>query len=331
MAHMVESMFYDMRETPWHGLGLPVIGSLTSEDAIKMAGIDWLVEKHNVVVDGKVVQGYKANVRTKAKLLDEYGKQQYNDNGAIAYRPDEVLGIVSDRYSIVQNFDAFSFVDNLISDEVRYETAGSLQNGKRVWILAKMPERKILDDAFEPYICFSNSFDGTSAIRVNLTPIRVVCSNTLNLCLNTAKRSWSTKHMGDMQSKLEAARMTLELADTYYTELELEAQRLAKKAFTDAEFKDLLEELFNKKDEDKVLTNRQIENIKYNITAANFCYDQPDVEKFRGTAWGVINSFSDFAYHVKPLRQTQNYSENQWAKNIDGNSILDKVYELVAA
>ena len=81
--------------------------------------------------------------------------------------------------------------------------AGSLQGGRRTWILARLPQRYIISgDEITPYLVFMNSHDGSGAIKAAMTPVRVVCQNTLNLALSTAKRSWSTNHTGDIQGKL---------------------------------------------------------------------------------------------------------------------------------
>ena len=104
-----------------------------------------------------------------------------------------VLGIVSDRYKVVQNEDAFRFTDELLGEGVTYETAGSLQYGRKVWMLARMPQRYIIaGDEIEPYLVIMNSHDGSSGVKVAMTPIRVVCQNTLNLALNSANRIWGS-------------------------------------------------------------------------------------------------------------------------------------------
>lgn len=113
MAANVESMFY-VRETPWHGLGTKVQEAPTSKDALILAGLDWHVVQEPVYTgQNELVQGYKANVRDSDR---------------------KVLGVVTDRYKIVQNEEAFSFTDALLGEGVRYETAGSLQGGKSVWL-----------------------------------------------------------------------------------------------------------------------------------------------------------------------------------------------------
>ena len=314
MAANVESMF-SVREKPWHYTQNPEVTKLiqeapTSKDALHLAGLDWNVVSAPVYQEnGLLIPGYKANVRDK-------------DNS--------VLGIVSSRYRVMQNKEAFSFTDALIGDtefgEVRYETAGSLCNGKKVWLLAKMPTKKILDDDVEPYICFANSFDGSGAVQVCATPIRVVCANTMNLALNTAKRKWSTKHVGDMQSKLEEAKLCLSLMDKYMINLDVEADRLANAKLHEEEIEQILDEMFPVNDKTTERKKSNILQFKQNFWKA---YDMPDITKFGSSAWRGVNAMSDVITHAAPTRNTATYNENRWGKLMDGHPIFDQFTSLV--
>ena len=133
---------------------------------------------------------------------------------------NRVLGVVTDRYKVVQNEDAFAFTDKLLGEGVTYETAGSLQEGRRTWLLARLPQRYIISgDEVNLYLVFMNSHDGTGAIKAAMPPIRVVCMNTLNLALSTAKRSWSANHTGNIEGRLRDARYTLLYEDKYMAKL----------------------------------------------------------------------------------------------------------------
>lgn len=213
MAADVESMFYT-RETPWHGLGTKVMGAPGSREALTLAGLDWRVIQEPIYTGaGEPVEGYKANIRDTDR---------------------KTLGVVTDRYKVVQNYEAFAFTDSLLKEGVRYETAGSLQGGKRIWLLAHMPhEYMISGERFSPYLLFSSTHDGSGAVKVALTPIRVVCQNTLNLALSTAKRSWSMMHTGNIKGKIQEARETLLMADDYMDKLGQEFEALRKKKLTD--------------------------------------------------------------------------------------------------
>lgn len=313
MPANVETMFYTSNEengrfTPWHGLGTEVKEAPTSADALRLAGLDWTVEQTPVFTDnGILIPGYKANRRSSDQ---------------------SILGIVTDRYKIVQNEEAFSFTDSIIGDDVRYETAGSLSGGKRVWMLAKMPTTTILGDDVDPYLCFTNSHDGTGAIKVCMSPIRVVCQNTLNLALNTATRSWSTKHMGDMQSKLDEAKYTLGLAETYMGKLGEEAERLASMKIDFNTLNKIVEEMFPIKEDD---SDRHKKTMQKARDEYFMCYFAPDLANYVNTAYGAINAMSDFATHSAPARLTKNYAENNFARTIDGHPMIDAMYERLCA
>lgn len=308
MAANVESMFY-VREVPWHGLGTRVEEALTSADALRIAGLDWLVEQKPIqVCGGNRIENFKANIRST---------------------DGKVLGVVSDRYQIVQNVEAFDFTDELIGGDVRYETAGSLQEGRKVWMLAKMPTTKIVGDDVEPYLCFSNTHDGSGAIRICMTPIRVVCNNTLNLAFNGAHRQWSTRHTGDLKYKMREARLCLELAEQYMDGLASYADRLANTTITDEQLDKLLAEMFPV-DEEKD-GERKKNSVKKAKEEFMICYFRPDIAQFLHTGWGVVNAMSDMATHSAPRRKTANYQENNWGRIMDGHPLLDKMTALVGA
>ena len=214
-----------VREKPWHGLGVEVQEAPTSVDALVCAGLNWEVSQKDVYTeDGSFVAGYKINLRS-------------TDNA--------MLGIVSDRYKVVQNKDAFRFTDDLLGEGVTYETAGSLQGGRKVWMLAWMPQRYIIGgDEVAPYMVVMNSHDGSSGIKVAMTPIRVVCQNTLNLALSTAKRAWTTKHTENVMSRVHEARETLMLAEAYMGGLGREIDSLSRIKLTDKKVMEFMQAFF---------------------------------------------------------------------------------------
>lgn len=307
MAANVETMFYT-RTKPWHGLGTMVEKAPTSEAALELAGLDWQVVQKKLVTDGGIeVPGFKANLRE-------------TDN--------QVLGVVSDRYKVVQNADAFSFTDALLGEGVTYETAGSLQNGRRTWILAKLPTRYIISgEEITPYLVFMNSHDGSGSIKAAMTPIRVVCQNTLNLALSTAKRCWSTNHVGDIKGKMEDARYTLLYADQYMAELGRTIDQMNQQKLSDRQVMEYIDSLF------PILPNpseQQVKNMlrmKEDMKARYF--DAPDLQHVGKNAYRFINAVSDFATHAKPLRERSGYRENLFARTVDGNAMIDRAYELV--
>lgn len=309
MAANVETMFYT-REKPWHGLGTMVQEAPSSADALVLAGLDWsVIQKLIETEDGIPVPGFKANIR------DSDG---------------QVLGVVSDRYKVVQNTEAFAFSDELLGEGITYETAGSLQNGRRTWLLARLPQRYIISgDEITPYMVFMNSHDGSGSIKAAMTPIRVVCQNTLNLALGTAKRSWSTNHTGNISGKMEDARNTLLYAERYMAELGQAVDQMNRRKLSDRQVYEYIDTLFpileNPTEQQKKNIIRMKEDLKMRY------FDAPDLKHVGKNAYRFVNAVSDFATHAKPLRERANYRESLFARTVDGNAMIDRAYELVKA
>lgn len=309
MSAEIESLFY-VREKPWHGLGTKVMEAPDSRAALALAGLDWDVVQEPVYTeDQHIIPGYRANRR--------------DTDGTI-------LGIVSDRYKVVQNRDSFAFTDALLGHGVRYETAGSLMGGRRVWILARLPREYIISgEHISPYLVFSNSHDGSGAVKVAVTPVRVVCNNTLNLALNTAERSFSMMHTCNIQEKMEEAKNTLFMAETYMEQLGMEFDRLRTIKITDDQVSDFVEQLLPL---DKNPTARQKKNTDHlrDDLMARYYY-APDLDNVGKNAYRFLNAVSDFATHARPIRQTANFKENLFARTVDGNPLIDKAYQLILA
>ncbi len=309
MSANIETMFY-VRETPWHGLGTRVEEAPASIDALILAGLDWqVIQKDVYTQDGARIPGYKVNVRD-------------TDNTP--------LGIVSDRYKVVQNEDAFRFTDDLLGEGVTYETAGALQGGKKVWILAKMPHRYIIaGDEIAPYLVVMNSHDGSSGIKVAMTPIRVVCQNTLNLALGSAKRAWTTRHTENVMSRVHEARETLMLAETYMGELGREIDALSRIKLNDKQVMAFMGEFFpvdpDMPEAQRKNNQRLLEDMKRRY------WDAPDLADVGRNGYRFVNAVSDFATHAEPIRRTKNYGENLFLRTVEGNPMIDKAYQLVLA
>ena len=306
MPANVETMFY-VRVAPWHGLGVCVEEALNSRDALEQSGLNWTVEQRPIMTDYNIIPGYRANVRQS---------------------DGKVLGVVTDRYKVVQNHEAFAFTDALLGEGVKYETAGSLQDGRKIWILAKLPDKYIIEgEQIDPYLVFSSSHDGSGAIKVCMTPIRVVCQNTLNLALSSARRMWSTIHVGDLAAKMDEAHNTLLLAEKYMGRLGTEVSRLSKIELSDRKVMECIDLLLPMDDQPTEIHKKNIARVREDLKIRYL--DAPDLQHVGKNAYRFLCAVSDFATHAKPLRKTANYQENVFAKTVDGNPLIDRVYELV--
>jgi len=324
MAANVENMFY-VGATPWHGLGIEIKDAPTSEDAIKLAGLDWDVIPRPIYDElGREIKGYKVNTRS-------------TDN--------KTLGIVTSRYKIVQNRDAFAFTDALLGEGATYETAGSLASGKRVWMLARLEDTLLAEEKIAPYLVFTNTHDGTGAIRAAITPVRVVCQNTLNLALANAERHWSCAHKGDIEGKLDEARATLSNAEMYMEALEEEFGELKLKTVTDKQVADMTDKLleleFNSLFKKAIKSGNTV-NIKEELNRQKYeeklkikrrdiltiYHEKPDLVGTEKSAFRFVNAVSDYATHTTDHKNTQNYQENLFMKTVDGNGLIDTAYKL---
>ena len=306
MASNVETMFY-VRQKPWHGLGTEIKNAPTSEDALVYAGLDWTVLQKNVYSeDGNLIPGCKANIRNTDKAS---------------------LGIVSDKYKVIQNTQAFAFTDALIGENCQYETAGSINNFRTTWLLARLEPKKIMGDEYNNFLCFMNSFDGSTAVKVCVTPIRVVCQNTLNLALARAKRTFSMKHIGDMSKKFKEAEQVLNLSSEYLVNVEKTYEELARKRISTIQFDSFLKQLFPIAEDEK--NTRKETTAVMNRNAVRKCYEVDDLDNFKGTAFGVVNAVSDMISHSKPMRMTDSYYGNLFGKVMEGHPTLDRAVELV--
>ena len=175
-----DSMF-SVRARPWHGLGAVLERPPASvAEAIEASGLVWNVAKQPIalavpggVQPGGPIEGFYATVREDTQ---------------------ETLGIVGERYRVVQNHEAFSFIDQLLGSAFHFETAGSLHGGRRVWVMATLPEHvQVGGDAVRPYVLLMNSHDGSTALVAATTPVRVVCQNTLNWGLRKAVQRFAIR------------------------------------------------------------------------------------------------------------------------------------------
>jgi phage/plasmid-like protein (TIGR03299 family) len=301
---------FSTRVVPWHGLGVNVATAPGSKEALRLSGLDWKVAQRPAMTsDYRPIPGYKANVR------ESDGK---------------ILGIVTDRYKVVQNHEAFAFTDALLGEGVCYETAGSLQEGKKIWLLAKLPDRYIIEgEEIEPYLVFSNSHDGNGSIRVAMTPVRVVCQNTLNIALSSAKRSWATVHVGNLAAKMGEAHNTLQLAQQYMGRLGAEFHSMARTKLSDAKAMEFIELLLPMDEKPTDTHRKNIARVREDLKTRYF--EAPDLRHVGKNAYRFICAVSDFGTHAKPLRETAGHRENLFGKTIEGNPLIDKTYELVKA
>jgi len=283
MAHEIETMFYHNVEAPWHGLGVPLNEPATAAEAIQAASLDWQVKTVPVLADlGDGMTCSMPDTRAVVRDIDL-----------------SVLGTVGSRYRPIQNTESFEFFDSIIGEgQAVYETAGSLRGGKRVWILAKLPDsiRVVKDDIVDRYMLLCNSHDGTSACRVLFTPIRVVCMNTLGSALRQGKGSGcSIRHSGNIKEKVIQAQEALGLATSYFQEFTDISQHLAAKSITSqAQLETYADSVLGIPEEPSTrFLNKRADIIRRFESPANL------MPSTRHTYWTAWQAFTEYVDHKK--------------------------------
>ncbi len=295
MPAEVESMMY-VGEVPWHGIGVQLPDVATAEEAIHAAGLDWKVEKHPL---------YRIFDNTTIRIPDRYAIVRATDG---AY-----LGVVGDVYTPLQNTEAFSFFDAVVqSSEAKYVTAGSLRGGRRIWILSKIPGDVVVGDGDEvnKYLLLFNTHDGTSPVRMMVTPIRVVCNNTLNVALaGTTAYSVRIRHCSTMAMKIEEARQSLKIVNAFYEKFEDTANVLAHTKVTDDI---MLGEYFDRIGL-TVPTDRNPDDVLELRSTLTRLFDGEGkgMDLNRHSLWNAFNVIAEYVDHNRGTRKTDVFSSSK--------------------
>lgn len=280
------SMAY-VGETPWHKLGTKVDSAMTSAEAIEKAQLDWRVEKRPI---------YFPSQKGTTKVPEKYA--------VVRCDSETPLGVVGEVYHPLQNKEAFSFFDAIVGEKLAmYHTAGALGEGERIWMLAKLPTDFWVtpEDRIESYLLLTNSHNGSSAVQIMATPIRVVCQNTLNMALSSNVKT-SVRHTMNMGRGIKEIRAQLGIADNYFRMFEEMGRHLVGKQanaqFVEAVLKDL--GLSTEKGEDSTRT----ENIRYDIMRMFQRGKGNDMKSVKGSAWALLNGIVEYVDYERSARGT---------------------------
>jgi phage/plasmid-like protein (TIGR03299 family) len=214
-------------------------------------------------------------------------------------------------------------------DAYVYETAGSLREGRRVWLCAKLPQPiNLVGDQVDVYLLFSNSHDGSSSVKVAVTPIRVVCQNTLTYALKGAQRTWSIRHTSGAKERLDLAAHALRMTYRFGDAMRVDAEKLVAKRVTLEEY---IDKLIPLPKPDAKTTERMITNTRFVRDQLFEMAGLWDLVPFRDTAWGALQAVTNYVSHGEPVRRTANYDENRFEKLIDGHELLQRAHDLAVS
>jgi phage/plasmid-like protein (TIGR03299 family) len=305
--------FFSVKEKAWHNLGQIVQEYPTSEEAIKYAGLDYEVEKSPLFTKGS---GIIENSNGIEMIDSELKVPNYFAN--IRTDNNTVLGVVGKDYHIVQNREAFSFFDSIVSggDGILYETSGALGNGERIFITAKLPDYIRVgngDDITEKYIFLTTSHDGSGSITAAFTPVRIVCQNTLNASLKNMSNVVRIRHTAGAKQRLDDAHKVMGLANKLSQELESTFNHWAKIKVGDDEMKRLIQlALCPNKETLNHLQKGNFDDVSTvfkNTVDDAFAYamisESQQMDTTKGTLFGAYNAVTGYFQNVR------NYKDNE--------------------
>jgi len=285
-----------------------------------------------------------SNWNVRLSPVSDFIPQDWNDSSdsqlVIRTNPfnggTDVLSTVGSRYKVVQNEELFSFADNILDGDSRcaWESAGSLKNGKVVFGSLTVPREMVLDpqganDQTKLYLIVWTSHDGSVAVQAAITPVRVVCQNTLNLAMRNAKQSFKIRHTQTAEGKIQIARETLGLTLGYFDEFEKEAQALFAESLNDKQFSDLIRKVYPKPADDaSKLAKTKWENKV--VLIDDLYFNSPTNANIKGTKWGAFNALTE---RLDYFRTSRGKEENKWASASGFDPIItaekNKILQLV--
>lgn len=291
---MSEQIFVD-RTTTWHAIGKDVQECKDMEQVLKASGLDYEVEKRQVFMDAGVQSMGRVAIPNRFVTVRTLDDHPYD--------------VVSDKFEIIQNRDAFDFV-NYMGEDLQFEKAGETRSGM-VYIIGKLPEVNILGDAFIPHVIFRNGFNGKTKITAAITPLRLVCQNQFNFAFKNAQNAITIRHVRNAESKLEEAKETLKMCADYMQELTTMAERFAAMKITADRAERITKYLFPIPEDTAInaFKRKSLETSREKFVAA---INAEDNRNFKGTAWGMINAYTDFITHKDPAGKRSDRFEGKF-------------------
>ncbi len=324
MAHMLETQngvasFASFREPAWHGLGTVFTEEKTTSEMLAAANLNnWNVRLVDVEIP---------NTLTSDKNYSYVVRTNPTDN-----TQTDILGVVGERYHVLQNEDLFSFGDNILDGGGRWETAGSIKGGRVVFGSLALERETVLDpngvaDKVKTYLLINTSHDGSIAIQASITPVRVVCANTLNLALgskrgkNAIKQSFKIRHTQTANGKVQIAREALGLANAYMDAFDIMAKAMIEKEITAQQFNDIVLAAYPKPEKDAKGAIKKWEN---KVDVINDIYTGQFNGMIAGSAWGAFNALTERLDWHRNARGGSNESLLAAASGFDATITAEK-------
>ena len=308
MAHEVENMF-SVRQVPWHGLGVIVNEAPSAEEAIKLAGLNWRV------LENQVYQ-YDHDMNSHVRIPN-YKALSRSDNG-------KALSIMKESYHPLQNEDAFKFFNPFVdSGLASFETAGSLKEGKVIWILATLNKAPIDvggGDYVKKNLLLSNSHDGSLAVRVGFTPVRVVCNNTLTAAHGNSKSQLiRLKHSSRMMQSLDGVQSIVNAMDAKFEATAEQYKALAKKDISKNDLERFVDVIFETRINGTEREQSRAKKMRESITRLFENGAGQHLKSAKGTWWGAYNAVTEYLTHEANKEDESRLHSNWFGVNSKKN------------
>lgn len=293
---MSEQIYVD-RTTTWHAIGKSVNECSSMNQVLRLSGLDYEVTKEPVFMEDP---------------SDPVGEGKiWIPNRFITTRDSDghMYDIVSDKFEIVQNRDAFDFV-NYMGESLSFEKAGETESGM-VYVIGKLPQVDILGDAFTPHVIFRNGFSGKVKITAAICPLRLVCQNQFNFAFRNTQNAVTIRHVKNAEAKLQEAREVLKLSADYMAKLNEMATHFVGIKMSSERIERVVDYLFPMENKEQMNSFKRA-RLEAARDAFIKAHNAEDNQNFRGTAWGVINAYTDYMTHREPMGNSPTKAEGKF-------------------
>jgi phage/plasmid-like protein (TIGR03299 family) len=282
------------REAAWHHLGQRTDGAQTWSQAMELAGLNW-----PIILNDMYTRAPGGGTPTKV----ETHKAVWRGNGSPA-----ILGVVGADYGVIQNAQAFDFVDALLQahDGAHYESAGALGKGEKIWVMARVPGADIriagTDDVSRSYLLVATGHTGNLSYVAKLCTERVVCENTLQVALGQEGALCRIRHSSQASSRLDMAKKLMPSITLDAKALEVKLNALAQRKMTKDSMLAVLGRLFPENKETQRQGRR--DTVLAKVLELFESNDSNAIPQVRGTAYNMLNAVTEFTDHFRPVRMT---------------------------
>lgn len=295
------------RRNTWSNIGYE-LNTKDVDEALRLTKLDYEVNLQDVFTE---VDGQKIKIPDKKAIVRDDG-YYYN--------------VMSDKYTVIQNKDAFDFV-KYINDDMTIVKAGETYNGL-VYMIGKLPGFKVLDDDFDLYTIFQNGHDGRHKLAMSICPLRLVCENQFNLAFKESNNTFNIRHTKNIETKVKLASEALTEVSHYITTFSNYAEELSCKKVSNVQISRFLDDMFPIKE---TMNQSMIDKIEEEKCKFIKAYEHNDNQNFKGTAWGMINALTDYITHKEFKRKIEFAEEKRFIETIVLNDKLNEQFNKIIA